>query len=58
VAYVALALPDDRISFGAAVDTNIEQASISAVISGLNRAIERGQVSLPQDVALSGTDRA
>ena len=58
VAYVALALPDDRISFGAAVDTNIEQASISAVISGLNRAIERGQVAVPQDLVMSGTEHA
>jgi 2-isopropylmalate synthase len=57
VAYVALALPDDRISFGAAVDTNIEQASIAAVVSGLNRAIERGQVALPQDLVTSGADR-
>jgi 2-isopropylmalate synthase len=56
VAYVALALPEDRISFGAAVDTNIEQASISAVISGLNRAIERGHVALPRDMAMSAAE--
>lgn len=54
VAYVELALPEDRICFGAAVDTNIEQASISAVVSGLNRAVERGQVALPHDMAVSG----
>jgi 2-isopropylmalate synthase len=58
VAYVELAVPEDRICFGAAVDTNIEQASIAAVISGLNRAVERGYVALPHDMALSGRNHA
>jgi 2-isopropylmalate synthase len=58
VAYVELAVPGDRICFGAAVDTNIEQASIAAVISGLNRAVERGYVALPHNMALRGRDRA
>ena len=57
VAYVELALPEDRICFGAAVDTNIEQASIAAVIGGLNRAVERGYVRLPRDLAASAPDR-
>jgi 2-isopropylmalate synthase len=56
VAYVELALPEDRTSFGAAVDTNIEQASISAVISGLNRAVEVGHLAVPHDVAVSGSE--
>jgi 2-isopropylmalate synthase len=56
VAYVELALPEDRVCFGAAVDTNIEQASISAVISGLNRAAEHGHVAVPRDAAMSSAE--
>lgn len=56
VAYVALALPGDRIAFGAAVDTSIEQASISAVISALNRAMAHGSIALPHNLAMSTSE--
>ena len=38
LAYVQIKLPDGRRKWGASVDTNIELASIKAVLSALNRA--------------------
>jgi 2-isopropylmalate synthase len=37
IAYIQLKLADGRLRWGAAVDTNIELASIKAVLSALNR---------------------
>jgi 2-isopropylmalate synthase len=39
VAYVQIAQPDGSTFYGAAIDTNIELASIKAVLSALNRAL-------------------
>ena len=39
IAYVHIKLPDGRTKWGAGVDTNIELASIKAVISAVNRAL-------------------
>ncbi len=39
VSYIQLKLADGRVLFGAGVDTNIEVASIRAIISALNRAL-------------------
>jgi 2-isopropylmalate synthase len=41
VAYIQIQLPNGRTLFGAATDTNIELASIKAVISAINRALAR-----------------
>ena len=38
IAYIQVKLPDGRTRWGAAVDTNIELASIKAVLSAVNRA--------------------
>lgn len=38
IAYIQIKLADGKIRWGAAVDTNIELASIKAVLSALNRA--------------------
>jgi 2-isopropylmalate synthase len=38
ISYIQLKLPDGRTRWGAGVDTNIELASIKAVLSALNRA--------------------
>jgi 2-isopropylmalate synthase len=40
VAYVQIGQPDGSAFYGAAIDTNIETASIKAVLSAVNRAIE------------------
>jgi 2-isopropylmalate synthase len=37
IAYIQIKLPDGRVKWGASVDTNIELASIKAVLSALNR---------------------
>jgi 2-isopropylmalate synthase len=37
IAYIQIKLPDGRQRWGAGVDTNIELASIKAVVSALNR---------------------
>jgi len=39
IAYIQIRLADGRTRWGAGVDTNIEWASILAVISALNRSI-------------------
>jgi 2-isopropylmalate synthase len=39
VSYIQLKLADGRVLFGAGVDTNIEVASIRAILSALNRAL-------------------
>jgi 2-isopropylmalate synthase len=38
IAYIQIKLPDGRTKWGAGVDTNIELASIKAVLSAVNRA--------------------
>ncbi len=38
ISYIQIKLADGKIRWGAAVDTNIERASIKAVLSALNRA--------------------
>ncbi len=38
ISYIQIKLPDGRAKWGAGVDTNIELASIKAVLSALNRA--------------------
>ena len=37
IAYIQIKLADGKVRWGAAVDTNIELASIKAVLSALNR---------------------
>jgi len=39
IAYIQIKLPGGRLRWGAGVDTNIELASIKAVVSALNRAV-------------------
>ena len=39
IAYIQVRLPDGRTRWGAGTDTNIELASIKAVVSALNRAL-------------------
>lgn len=39
IAYIAIRLPNGRTRWGAGIDTNIELASIKAVVSALNRAV-------------------
>jgi 2-isopropylmalate synthase len=41
VAYIQIGLDSESKFFGAAIDTNIELASIKAVVSALNRALSR-----------------
>jgi 2-isopropylmalate synthase len=38
IAYIQIRLADGKTKWGAGVDTNIEFASINAVLSALNRA--------------------
>ena len=38
ISYIQIKLADGKVRWGAAVDTNIELASIKAVLSALNRA--------------------
>ena len=38
ISYIQIKSPDGRARWGAGVDTNIELASIKAVLSALNRA--------------------
>jgi 2-isopropylmalate synthase len=38
IAYISIKLADGRTRWGAGIDTNIELASIKAVVSALNRA--------------------
>lgn len=47
VAYVQIVLPVGTTFFGAAVDTDIELASIKAVAIALNRALAHGALTLP-----------
>ena len=37
IAYIQIRLPDGKTKWGAGVDTNIELASVKAVLSALNR---------------------
>jgi 2-isopropylmalate synthase len=39
IAYIQLKVGDDRVRWGVGVDTNIELASVKAVLSALNRAL-------------------
>jgi 2-isopropylmalate synthase len=39
IAYIQLKVGDDRVCWGVGVDTNIELASVKAVLSALNRAL-------------------
>lgn len=47
VAYIQISLAGDHTCFGAAVDTDIEQASVMALVSALNRAIDQGCLQVP-----------
>jgi len=55
IAYIQIKLPDGKTKWGAGVDTNIELASIKAVLSALNRASGQAAASpkepLPKAVA-------
>lgn len=42
ISYIQIKLPDGTTKWGAGVDTNIELASIKAVLSALNRAVSKG----------------
>ena len=48
VAYVQLRVRADRTCYGVGLDPNIVTATLRAVISATNRAVERGWASLPQ----------
>jgi len=48
VAYVQLRVGADRTCYGVGLDPNIVTATLRAVISATNRAVERGWASLPQ----------
>ena len=41
VAYVPLKLDDGRVIFGVGMDTNIDQAAVKAIVSGMNRMATR-----------------
>jgi 2-isopropylmalate synthase len=47
VAYVQLRIGADRTCYGVGLDPNIVTATLRAVISATNRAVERGWASLP-----------
>lgn len=51
VAYVQIGFSSRVSCFGAAVDTDIEQASIQAVVSALNRALDRGYAEISPDLS-------
>ena len=38
IAYIQIRFPDGKVKWGAGVDTNIELASIKAVLSAVNRS--------------------
>jgi 2-isopropylmalate synthase len=40
IAYIQIKTPSGATFFGAATDTNIERASIKAILSSLNRAFQ------------------
>ncbi len=42
IAYIQICTPSEDTFFGAATDTNIEMASIKALVSALNRALQSG----------------
>jgi 2-isopropylmalate synthase len=46
VAYIQIETGQGRSFFGAAVDTHIEWASLKAVLSALNRAVQAGQLTI------------
>jgi 2-isopropylmalate synthase len=46
VAYIQIKVPTGATYFGAAIDTNIELASIKAVLSALNRSLQREAIVL------------
>jgi len=48
VAYVQLRVGDDQTAYGVGLDPNIVTATLKAVVSGVNRAVSRGQLALPQ----------
>jgi 2-isopropylmalate synthase len=48
VAYVQLRVGADRTCYGVGLDPNIVTATLRAVISATNRAVERGWASLPR----------
>jgi len=48
MAYVPLELPDGRVFYGVGVDTNIDQAAVRAIVSGLNRILRDTEASAEQ----------
>jgi 2-isopropylmalate synthase len=46
VAYIQIETPQGQSFFGAGIDTNIEWASLKAVLSALNRAVRAGRLEL------------
>jgi 2-isopropylmalate synthase len=55
VAYIEIGTSTENSCYGAAVDTDIEQASIMAVVSALNRALEGGMLAFPVDIEVLQT---
>ncbi|MDR0770195.1 MAG: 2-isopropylmalate synthase [Burkholderiales bacterium] len=51
VAYVQLRIGDDSTLYGVALDPNIVTATLKAVISGVNRAVKRGWLTVTEKVA-------
>jgi 2-isopropylmalate synthase len=45
VAYLELRIGDALTLFGVGIDTNIVSASLKAIVSGLQRALQRGALS-------------
>ncbi len=51
IAYICIKSPDSQRRWGAGVDTNIELASIKAVLSALNRLPRAASAEAPQQIA-------
>ena len=47
VAYVQLRVGADQTAYGVGLDPNIVTATLKAVLSAINRAVQRGQASVP-----------
>ncbi len=54
IAYIQIETPSGETFFGAAIDTNIELASIKAVLSALNRALQTDLVRASRPAANEG----
>ncbi|MDR2016151.1 MAG: 2-isopropylmalate synthase, partial [Burkholderiales bacterium] len=53
VAYVQLRIGDESTLYGVALDPNIVTATLRAVISGVNRAVKRGWLTVTEKTAMA-----